>query len=190
MPRRTRRSSRLQGYDYAQAGAYFVTLCTHQRALLFGSVRGGAVMQSTAGVIAAERWAAIPQHHPHVALDAFVVMPNHIHGILVITDHLVGTTPALSDTPANRVHSSDRVGPADRACPVPTTASLSTVIGSYKSGVTRRVRHTYNAPDLMVWQGRFYDHIIRHERALNNVRAYIQNNPARWTLDRYHPDIP
>lgn len=87
-----RKSPRLQGYDYSQPGAYFVTICTHQRLHCFGEVIEGSMNLNRLGEIASELWFALPQHHPGIELDAFVVMPNHIHGIIV----LVGTAPALS----------------------------------------------------------------------------------------------
>ena len=94
---RQRRSPRLQGYDYSQSGAYFVTICCHQRAQLFGHITDGTMHLSPAGQIALERWFAIPEHHAHVDLDAFVVMPNHIHGIVILT----GIMPTLSGTKAS-----------------------------------------------------------------------------------------
>lgn len=164
-----RKSPRLQGYNYAHAGAYFVTICTHRRAHLFGQIRNGMIELNTAGAVAWDHWYALPDHHVGIELDAFVVMPNHIHGIIA----LVGTGPALSE---EMTVSTD----ADNAGVVPT---LGTVIGSYKSGVTRRIRVQLSNPDLCVWQGRYYDHIIRDEQDLNRIRAYIALNPARWLED-------
>lgn len=169
-----RKSPRLRGYDYSQEGAYFVTICTHDRAHLFGAIVDGVMVLSHAGTIAQERWLALPDHHSHIELDAFVVMPNHVHGIIV----LVGTGPALSGT--------DNTG-ADNAGVVPT---LGTVIGSYKSGVTRRVREAQGEPQLRVWQGRYHDHIIRSEAALNRIREYIMYNPARWREDIFYGEPP
>ncbi|MCB9455210.1 MAG: hypothetical protein H6671_04395 [Anaerolineaceae bacterium] len=166
-----RKSPRLQGYDYAQAGAYFVTICTHERAHLFGEVIDGVMILSRAGEIAEERWLALPNHHEGIELDVFVVMPNHVHGIIVLTG-IVGTGPALSGHHA-----------ADNAGVVPT---LGTVIGSYKSGVTRRIREMQKQPDLRVWQARYHDHIIRNETDLNRIREYTINNPARWQQDIFY----
>jgi putative transposase len=114
------------------------------------------------------RWFALPEHHDHIELDAFVVMPNHVHGIIILPDvnNLVGTMPALS---------------------VPKSSSLSTVISLYKSSVTR---HSRNANpeyrDITIWQGRFHDHIIRNEPDLNRIREYVQNNPALWEADTFY----
>lgn len=188
-----RKSPRLQGYDYAQSGAYFVTICTQDRAHLFGEIVDGEMQLSAAGQIAQERWFALPDHHLHVALDAFVVMPNHVHGILL----LVGAGSALPGERAGKVDAGDAqadnagiartIGAgdvkADNAGIVPT---LGTVVGSYKSGVTRRIREAYQQPEMRVWQGRYHDHIVRDLRDANRIRAYIATNPARWQSDVFY----
>ncbi|MFN8528329.1 MAG: transposase [Anaerolineae bacterium] len=169
-----RKSPRLKGYDYSLSGAYFVTVCTHDRRCLFGEIDDHVLMLNAAGQIAAEHWLALPVHHPGIELDAFVVMPNHIHGIIVI----VGTTPA-SSAPSH-------LAKPDEAGLVPTKTRLGTVIGSYKSAVTRAIRETTQIPDLRVWQARYYDHIIRNEADLNRIREYIDTNTARWVMDTYY----
>ncbi|MEL6269261.1 MAG: transposase [Chloroflexota bacterium] len=149
-----RKSPRLQGYDYSQAGAYFITICTHNRVHLFGTIADAEMVTTSAGNIATERWFALPQHHASIELDGFVVMPNHVHGILVFPD--------------------------DGAL------NLSTVMQSYKSSVTRHIRKALLQPDLKIWQMRFHDHIIRNERDLNNIRHYVQTNPAGWEEDTFY----
>jgi REP element-mobilizing transposase RayT len=152
-----RKSPRLQGYDYSAAGAYFVTICTHQRQPLFGRVEAGAMQLSAAGAVAAVCWDAIQEHYRAVELDAFVVMPNHVHGILVLS----GNTNTFKTI-------------------------LGRVINGYKGAVTARLRQ--EQPDLVVWQGRYHDHIIRDEKSLNRIQGYILTNPERWTEDTfYHP---
>jgi REP element-mobilizing transposase RayT len=170
-----RRTIRLKGYDYTQSGAYFVTICTHERVCLFGEAVDGAMALSHAGEIAQARWFAIPHHHPNIELDAFVVMPNHVHGIVII----VGTGSAPSTVLSTG--STLPIG-VDNAGVVPTV-SLGTVIGSYKSGVTRRIREDRQQPELPIWQSRYYDHIIRNEQDLNRIRQYIDANPASWEAD-------
>jgi REP element-mobilizing transposase RayT len=163
---RQRRSPRLQGYDYSQSGAYFVTVCTHERAHLFGAVADGVMMLSDIGRIAHNEICQIPVYWPgYVETDLFIVMPNHVHIILV----LVGTPFLASAVP-------------DTQKRVPT---LGTVIGAYKSGVTRRIRETSREPERRVWQGRYHDHIIRSEADLNRIREYVLNNPARWMADTF-----
>jgi len=166
-----RKSPRLKGYDYSQSGAYFVTICTHQRVHLFGEVIESDVVLNRAGEIVAERWFALPDHHLGIELDAFVVMPNHVHGIIV----LVGTTPALSALDGTN---------ADDAGIVPTV--LGTVVGSYKSGVTRRIREALNEPELRLWQTRYHDHIIQNESELHRFREYVVANPSKWGDDIFY----
>ena len=171
MPSRHRRSVRLPGYDYARPGAYFVTLCTHERACLFGDVVGDAVRLTWAGGVARRAWEALPTHAPHVAVDAFVVMPNHLHGVLLIT--------APSDEPA-------RASGAAGTAP----GSLGALVQSYKSVVTRRVNRRRETPGGRLWQRSYWDRVVRSERELDAVRRYIRENPARWHFDRLYPTPP
>ena len=180
-----RKSPRLQGYDYAQSGAYFVTICTHQRLHLFGQVIDDTMVLSKAGEIAASRWQAIPEHHPHVELDAFVIMPNHMHGIIVITDN-VGTGPALSENTKQRTTQALSLQSQSQDNKSSKARSLSTIIGSYKSGVTRRIRNALNTPNSVIWQSRYHDHIIRDENELHYIRRYILYNPALWEADKFY----
>ena len=170
--RHRRRSIRLQGYDYTQPGAYFVTICTHNRAALFGRVVDGDTVLNECGRIVWECWREIPDHFPHVALDAFVAMPNHVHGIIWIVDDVGAThaSPLPDDGPRG-----------------PTSGSLGAVVGSFKSAVTRRINARRGTPGAPVWQRNYYEHIIRNEGALHAIRRYIIENPVRWRLDRYNP---
>lgn len=167
-----RKSPRLQGYNYADEGAYFVTIATMKRQHLFGKVVDSEMRLSALGKVVQARWVAIPDHHAHVALDAFVVMPNHVHGIVIITKSTIGTKPTSSASNTNNINS-------DNAGVVPT---LGTVIGSYKSSVTRVARQE-GIIDSSPWQTRYHDHIIRDERGLNTIRAYVATNPSRWQAD-------
>jgi putative transposase len=172
--RHHRRSIRLKGYDYSQAGAYFITLCTQDRACLFGKVVNGEMRLNDAGRMVLAEWHRLPERFPQVVLDAFVVMPNHVHGILVITD------------PASTVGATTRVAPT-RVAP-----TVGNIIGAFKSRVTveyiRGVK-TSGWPPFRgrLWQRNYYEHIIRNERALNAIRRYILENPLRWHLDRENP---
>ena len=172
-----RRSIRLKGYDYTQPGAYFVTICTHHRLPLFGRVADGNMVVNAYGEIVQTCWDAIPNHFPHTELDAFVIMPNHIHGIIFITDD-VGAT-----------HASPLQAPPLRQTPRgPASGSLGAIIGSFKSAATKRINALRDAPGAPLWQHNYYEHIIRHERALDAIRHYIAANPLRWHLDRYNPE--
>jgi len=179
--RHRRRSIRLRGYDYAGPGAYFVTICTHERAPLFGRVVDGEMVLNEYGEIVREEWFKTARVRLYVVLydDEFVVVPNHIHGIIWIvntpTHDAVGAWRRRA--PTCRAHTTEQFGK-----PVP--GSIPTIVRSYKSAVTRRInqmRGTLGAP---VWQRNYYEHIIRDERVLNAIRRYIRQNPLRWCLDR------
>lgn len=163
-----RRSIRLPGYDYSQPGAYFITICTHRRALLFGRIKETEILLHRAGAIVAKCWQEIPQHFPSVSLDQWIVMPNHLHGILVISDEPTG------------------VG-ARHASPLPQVAAISTVIGSFKSAAAKHVNAARRTPGAPVWQRNYYEHVVRNERALDRIRNYIAANPFEWSEDPENP---
>ncbi|MEK7214873.1 MAG: transposase [Chloroflexota bacterium] len=170
-----RRSPRLPGYDYAQAGLYFVTLCTYRRECLFGGVMDGQMLLNVVGRAVEECWRAIPEHFPQVRLDAFVVMPNHVHGIVVITD--VGGHPdGANDDSTLRDLPVARKG---------TSQSLGSIIRGFKIGVTKWVRA--NRTIAVVWQRNYYEHVIRDETSLSRIREYVIHNPVQWAIDPENP---
>jgi putative transposase len=160
-----RRSLRLQGYDYAQAGAYFVTICTQDRRCVFGEVVEGLMHLNRAGQLAAAVWRDMLKRFPEIDLDMFVVMPNHLHGIIVLSDSRAAT----------------------RAAP-----TIGDVIGAFKSlfavqfidGVKKG---RWRAFDRRIWQRNYYEHVIRDERDLDRVCRYIDENPLRWEFDEENP---
>jgi REP element-mobilizing transposase RayT len=166
-----RRSVRMGGYDYSSCGAYFVTVCADRRMNIFGSIEDGKMVLNEAGRIAEENWLAIPQHFPSVSLYEHVVMPNHFHGVLFIDD-CRGT--------ACRAH--------ERSFGKPDSTSLSTIVRSYKSSVTKRINEFHQTHGVPVWQRGFYEHIIRNEEEMYGIQTYIQNNPMQWELDEENPD--
>jgi len=166
-----RKSPRLHAYDYAQNGAYFVTICTHDRAALFGHIIEDEMILNAAGRIAEKYWGSIPEHFSHVELDMFVVMPNHVHGILVFGDG--GSRTRHCRVPTNESQA--------EAFGEPVRGSLSTVVRSYKSIVTREFRRETQS-QMVIWQSRFHDHIVRNEGDLHRIREYVVNNPANSTL--------
>lgn len=181
-----RRSLRLRDYDYRQNGAYFVTICTYHRQLLFGDITDqGEVQVNRYGQIVLDCWNAIPFHFPNVETDAFVVMPNHLHGILVIVDD-----PAMRTQHAASLQQSQ---PQNSTQAVSNTfarvdaGSLSASIRSFKSAVSRRSHELGSASEASVWQGRFHDKIIRNEVMLNAIRQYIEANPLNWAFDEENP---
>ena len=191
---RRRRSIRLPGYDYTQPGAYFVTICAHERQHLFGDVVAGQMRLSTAGRVVDWYWRRLPQHFPHVRLDAHMVMPNHAHVILWIVDAVGAThSPTISGQMVNAVPTdgpdqTQRVlGNASPLRPNgPAPGSVGAIIGNFKSVTTRRINKMNHTPGDPVWQRNFYERIVRNERALHAIRQYIADNPARWHLDRYN----
>ncbi|AFZ30581.1 hypothetical protein Glo7428_2037 [Gloeocapsa sp. PCC 7428] len=179
-----RRSIRLKGYDYSSVGAYFITICTHQRRCLFGVIRNGVMELNAYGQIVAECWQQIPQHFSRVQLDAFVVMPNHVHGILMITNN--GRDMAITNDGRDMAMPCPYQGKFGK--PIP--GSLPTMIGSFKSAATKRINIIRSAPKTPVWQKNYYERIIHDKSSLPRVRHYIQMNPIAWENDRLHPQNP
>jgi len=194
--RHRRRSIRLKGYDYHQPGAYFVTICTQDRACLFGDVVEGEIRLNDAGRMVHDVWNELPNHYPGIVIDAFVVMPNHIHGIII----LVGADPRVCPNADPRVcpdTGQPSVGVGPRAYPgqpqgVAPTLGLPDVVHRFKTMTTRR--YTDGAKQLgwepfrgRLWQRNYYEHIIRNEESLNRIREYIFTNPVRWVMDSENP---
>lgn len=167
-----RKSTRLKGYDYSQSGYYFVTICTKDRKEWFGRVDGDEMHLSEFGEIARNFWAEITGHFKYVGLDEFSVMPNHVHGILIIEDNLVGNAYMRSQEGNAFMHSLQ-----DR-----TKMLLPKVIQQYKASVTRKINALKDGVNFG-WQKSFYDHVIRNDKSLDNLRQYITNNPLKWELD-------
>ena len=179
-----RRSIRLQGYDYASPGGYYITLLAHQRICLFGDIRDGQSILNPFGEIVLEEWLRTPEIRPEIILDEYVIMPNHLHAILFITDHTPpvrahGSAPHGSAPPV-RVDGSPPHGSPPQPPPQRPPKSLASLIAGYKSIVTKRINLLRNTPGAPVWQRNYYEHIIRDEQDLNRIRAYIRNNPLRW----------
>jgi len=178
------RSIRLRGYDYTRAGAYFVTICTKDHACLLGEIEDAEMVLNDAGRIASDCLCAVEQHFRTVELDAFVVMPNHVHAIIVIID----ARGSLECAPVVRVGAQHAAPPQPASSPPTVTpGSLAAVVRSYKSAVTRQVRQQSGASGIQVWQRNYYEHIVRNEDSLNRIRQYIADNPARWEFDRENP---
>ncbi|MDP2885287.1 MAG: transposase [Ignavibacteria bacterium] len=159
-----RKAIRLRGYDYSQPGEYFVTICTKDREHILGKIEAGRMLLNGFGEIVALCWMDLPNHYPGVQADQFVVMPNHVHGIIVITErNLVGE--GSEPSPTTRRH------------------PLSEIVRSFKTFSARRINECRGTPGLSVWQRNYYEHIIRDERSLERIRVYIVSNPERWVAD-------
>ena len=187
-------SSRLPGWDYTSNGYYFVTVCTRDRAPFFGEVLDGSAKLTRAGEIVAEEWQGIAIRRRDVSLDQWIVMPNHLHGILVIARDPGVETPQrieASDRLAEDSQSTQRgrndgmqrgVSTASRL----QAGSLGAIVGQFKSRSTKRLWRS-GFPDFG-WQPRFYDHIIRDDGSLDHIRQYIIDNPANWDSQEVVPE--
>jgi putative transposase len=174
-----RRSIRLQDYDYSQAGAYFITICTHEHECIFGEITGGIMHPNELGEIVAAEWQHTSVVRPTVELDYYVVMPNHFHGILVLADSSCRGMACRA--------------PGSPIPPVPKRVfgnavanSIPTIVGAFKSAVSRRINALQSTPGGNVWQRNYHEHVIRDERDLARIREYIANNALKWELDRYY----
>jgi REP element-mobilizing transposase RayT len=185
-------SIRLQHWDYGWDAAYFITICSRDRENFFGKIQDGKMNLSGTGVVADVLWHEIPNHAKNVELGEFIVMPNHIHGIIILSGNKQPWT-------ADNINIDD-VGPRhalDLHPPTPekTTGqkrfqnqgknTISSIVGSYKSAVTKHV----NRLDLkLAWQPLFYDHIIRNQKSYERISHYIQTNPMHWKEDKFFPE--
>lgn len=172
-PKKNRKNIRWRVWDYRWDAAYFITICTKNRVHYFGKIVNGKMQLSPVGVLVDVLWHEIKHHAENVVLDAFVVMPNHVHGILIINNNDVEQGHALALPPyKNRFQNIGK-------------NSLSSIIGSYKSAVTKHV----NRLNLEFgWQTRFHDHVIRDTKSFTRIQNYILQNPIKWENDRFHPN--
>jgi len=168
-----RRSIRLKGYDYSQAGQYFITTCIQNRACLLGRVEDGAMQLNDAGKMVKEEWLKLLERFPNIRLHEFVVMPNHFHGILEIVDGPpLGQPQGIGPT---------EVGPKRKTLGDMVGAFGSITTGEYIRGVKN---HNWQRFDRKLWQRNYWEHIIRNENAFNNISQYIKNNPRKWQEDK------
>jgi len=164
--RHDRRSIRLQGYNYAHPGAYFITVCTQDRKCLFGEIINGEVQLNPFGDVVVEEWIKTARVRKDIELDSFVVMPNHFHGII-----------GLLDSPTIGMPSG------------PVSGSIGAIIGQFKSVASKRINGMKGTPGSPVWQRNYYEHVIRNQNELNKIREYIHSNPPQWALDRENPSV-
>ena len=163
-----RRSIRLQGYDYSRAGLYFITICSQARKCLFGVIKDGKMILNEGGKIANDCWLKIPEHFPNAVLHEYIVMPNHIHGIIELTETDLTNEPQYNEF--------QKIIPR----------SIGSIIRGYKIGVTKWFRNNakpvgvQNFEPLQVWQRNYYEHIIRNEQSYQNICNYIIDNPSNW----------
>jgi len=178
-----RRSIRLKGWNYAQTGAYFVTVCVQNRECPLGNVVGDAVVRHESGRLVESCWKDLRQRFPGLELDAFVVMPNHVHGIIVIDP--VGAGLALPDHLGKGEPGAASSAPTDDVAPGGPT--LGDIMRAFKSISAIAVNRHLGRRGQSFWQRNYYEHIIRDEAELNRIRDYIIHNPLQWMLDRENP---
>ncbi len=191
-----RKDLRLPEYDYSQEGLYYITICTNNREYLFGNIVNDKMKLNDAGKMVKQCWKEIPKHYLSVILDIFIIMPNHIHGIIEIID-VDNTSPIVGaplvgalENDSNTKNTNDRAGTR----PAPTK-TIGDIIGGFKSMTTneyiRNVENNNWLPfDGKLWQRNYYEHIVRHENDLQQIRQYIIDNPMMWERDRNNKDNP
>lgn len=169
-----RRTIRLRGFDYSQGGYYFVTICTYNREYIFGDIVNGEIKLNIIGIMVDDGWLKIPEHFPNCQLDTYQIMPNHIHGILIVGAN--NYSPAINlDKQANLIRANDDL-PLHG-----TSKTIGSIIRGFKIGVTKWCRQ--NSEIYGVWQRNYYEHIIRNEQDYRAISQYIQDNPKNWEKD-------
>ncbi len=184
-----RRSIRLKGYDYSQAGLYFITICCQDRICRFGHIENGKMVLNHWGQIAHNEWAKTPEIRPNVELGEFIIMPNHIHGIIRLSTAGRGElhSPLLhSPDPSGECKTSDDSG----VCKTPLRSPSQTVgaiVRGYKSSVTKQINMMglFDTP-IQIWHRNYWEHIIRDEQSYQRISNYIINNPRKWDNDKFY----
>ena len=184
-----RRSIRLENYDYTQAGAYYVTLCSHHFQHLFGTIIQGEMQLSSLGKIVQNEWENTAIMRPTIELGAFIIMPNHLHGILAIIDNDDKGT-GFEEGMNELMHFTERVSLRTEQYGKPVSGSIPTIIRSFKATVTKQINILRGTPGVPVWQRNYWERVIRNEVEYQKFSAYIQNNPAKWDLDRFRFENP
>ena len=184
-------TTRLRGWDYSRDGFYFVTVCVKNRKYLLGDIIGGSMKLNKYGMIVNDCWFDLPNHYPNIKLDAFCIMPNHIHGIIEIDNGgavETGFKPVSNIPPTVSGSAETGFKPVST---IPTTATpthhgLFEFVRALKTFSARRINELRKSAGEHVWQSRFHDHIIRCDGSLERIRKYIVNNPKSWHDDRFY----
>ena len=169
-------SKRLPDYDYSQPGAYFVTMCTTDRRCIFGQIIDGKMRLNKNGMVVAEQWVGLPTHHPNLFLDEFVIMPNHIHGII----RLSGASQTSVGAGFQPAHASPETKP---------NHGLSEIVRGFKTYSSLTINRLQGRSGQGVWQRNYYEHVVRTEDDLDAIRRYIGENPLKWAEDPENPGI-
>lgn len=177
---RRRNSLRYEGYDYTTPNAYSITICAYHGQCIFGQVIDHEMVLNPLGEIADRCCVEFGTRHARIELNAYVIMPNHVHILFTILEWLV---QGATDSEQERVAKQRKFGDA-------IAGSVSTYMGGYKGAVTQKAKNQGLIPGPPLWQGKFYDHIVRGDTDFERQYSYIQSNPARWLADQLHPDAP
>jgi putative transposase len=213
---KNRKSIRIKGYDYSQNGAYFVTICTHNKQCLFGQVESGKMVLNKLGLLVEGVWRDISKHYESVLIDEFVVMPNHVHGVICLQDGwaqlgvinhaptqvahdanvgarlgVINHAPTQNDANVGAQFIAPEINPAAQFI-APTTnltsPTLGEVVRAFKARASQASKTIRAVDSKILWQRNYYEHIVRGEPDLHAIREYINNNPKQWHLDRENPD--
>ena len=179
-------SARLKNWDYGSNGAYFITICTQNREHFFGDFMDSEFITSEIGTLAEKYWMEIPQHFPYIELGNFVVMPNHVHGILIIDKNVktLQCNVSKNESPVETLHCNVSTNKNKQMANIsPKSGTISAIMRSYKSVVTKNARFIHAD---FGWQPRFHDHIIRNVPEWERIQTYIENNPMNWKEDKFY----
>lgn len=163
-------------YDYSQSGFYFVTICAKNRAHLFGEIKDGVMILNEFGRIARDEWIKTETIRENITVDAFVIMPNHVHGIIEINNNDSQSVGAYRYPPLRIGHKTPFRSPSN---------NLGAIVRGFKSAVTKQINKMRSTPAIAVWQRNYHEHIVRDEESLHKIREYIAMNPELWGKDRY-----
>ena len=201
-----RRSIRLKGFDYSQPGVYFITNCIQNRECLLGEIVDNQMVLNEFGKIVDNNWQMIPKHFSQVELDEYIIMPNHMHGVIIIREIEIPDVGAKHFHNENNVNENRSIGttdldngnsPKENASPLregeqerihgTNPGSLSAIMQNYSSVTTRIINRIGKTPGAKFWQRNFFERIVRDEKELNRIRKYIIENPLKWSDDEYNP---
>jgi len=176
-------SIRLKNYNYSDAGGYFVTICTKDNGRILGEIVDKKIQLNQFGEIVQECWHDLPNHYPHIKLDAFIIMPNHVHGVIIIApEPVVG---AIHELPLHASHHNSDVETIINR----RRMLLPKIIGRFKMVSSKRINQIRRMPGFPFWQRNYYEHIIRNEDDLFQIRTYIENNLYDWEIDNENPSM-
>jgi putative transposase len=170
-----RKPIRLKGYNYSMAGGYFITVCTSRREYLFGEIINQEIKLSRPGEIVEEWWRKLKDKFPDVELDGYAIMPNHVHGIVILSEKEEKGVGAIHELPLPNNRFQRR------------RMLLPRIIGYFKMNSAKEINRLRDVRTTSLWQRNYYEHVVRNENELHRIRGYIQNNPLKWELDRENP---